>query len=240
MILKGKVSRVEQDSKGEPRWVRIYFEDAPDLRVSACSPNPEIFGRFGVRFRGLIGRTIEVAGLIDDMCTPAWWNPHPRKRPNQGVPQPMTPPGETVMVRELATARLQHRTTRFRRPLGVGLLVAFAVLPFPIHAISLKDFNAKPDKDQAAYVSAVVERIAGNMNKKNTRLAQEIRGWFSQKADGETMSDGMERLYLELAALDAQAKEGRADLSKIEFESVVTDLLKRKFPTYAWWVSFQQ
>jgi hypothetical protein len=39
----------------------------------------------------------------------------------------------------------------------------------------------------------------------------------------------MERLTIELAAIEIQAKEGRADLSKIQLESVIVYLVKQKF-----------
>jgi hypothetical protein len=41
---------------------------------------------------------------------------------------------------------------------------------------------------------------------------------------------GMERLYVELTAVALQAKDGKADLSKIQLESVIVWVVKQKFP----------
>ena len=38
------------------------------------------------------------------------------------------------------------------------------------------------------------------------------------------------RLYVELAATEIQAKEGKADLSKIQLESVIVWVVKQRFP----------
>jgi hypothetical protein len=40
----------------------------------------------------------------------------------------------------------------------------------------------------------------------------------------------MERLYVELTALELQGRNGEADLSKIELESVIVWVVKQKFP----------
>jgi hypothetical protein len=40
----------------------------------------------------------------------------------------------------------------------------------------------------------------------------------------------MERLYVELGTLELQAKDGKADLSKIQLESVIVWVVRQKFP----------
>jgi len=70
LILQGTVSRVTVEQPGFTRWLRIYFKESPDAGVTACSPSPDIFARFGNNFKGLIGKTVEVAGNIDGLCTP--------------------------------------------------------------------------------------------------------------------------------------------------------------------------
>ena len=47
---------------------------------------------------------------------------------------------------------------------------------------------------------------------------------------GKPVSEGMEKLYVELTAAELQAKDGKADLSKIELESVIVWVVKQKFP----------
>ena len=40
----------------------------------------------------------------------------------------------------------------------------------------------------------------------------------------------MEKLYVQLTATELQAKDGKADLSKIQLESVIVWVVKQKFP----------
>ncbi len=41
------------------------------------------------------------------------------------------------------------------------------------------------------------------------------------KQPGEPLSEGMEKLMIEPAAVEIQAEDGRADLSKVQLESVI-------------------
>jgi hypothetical protein len=97
-------------------------------------------------------------------------------------------------------------------------------------ATSLKDFNAKPDKEQAVCVSDFIDKMTTDMRAKNPQLAQDIRNWFAVKPAGKATSGGMERLFVELTAIELQAREGKADLSKIQLESVIVWVVKQKFP----------
>jgi hypothetical protein len=108
-------------------------------------------------------------------------------------------------------------------------LLAFLAL-IPIQAMSLKDFDAKPDHDQAVYVVNFIETMTNDLGAKNPQLAQAIRNWFSQKAEGKPTSAGMERLYVELGALESLAHDGKVDLSKIQVEGVIVKVVKDKFP----------
>ncbi len=107
--------------------------------------------------------------------------------------------------------------------------LAFLVL-ISAQAMSLKDFNAKPDKEQSAYVADFIDKMSTDLRAKNPELAQNIRTWFARKAEGKPLSEGMERLVVELGALEIQAKNGKADLSKIQLESVIVWIVKQKFP----------
>jgi hypothetical protein len=108
-------------------------------------------------------------------------------------------------------------------------LLALAFVLIPMQAMSLKDFNAKPDKDQAVYVVDFIEKMTNDLGAKNPQRAQDIRDWFSRRPEGKPISAGMERLYVELGAIEIQAKEGKADLSKIQLEAVIVYLVKQKF-----------
>ena len=109
------------------------------------------------------------------------------------------------------------------------LFLAFFVL-MSAQAMSLKDFNAKPAHDQSVYVVDFIEKMTADLGAKNPQLAQDIRDWFVVKPAGKPVSEGMEKLYVELTAIELQAKDGKADLSKIQLENVIVYIVKQKFP----------
>ena len=107
-------------------------------------------------------------------------------------------------------------------------LVAFLAL-IPLQAMSLKDFNIKPTHDQSVYVVDFIEKMTADLGAKNPQLAQDIRDWFSRKQDGKPYSAGLERLYVELGALESLAHDGKVDLTKIQVEGVIVKVVKDKF-----------
>jgi hypothetical protein len=68
MILQGTVSRVALQGQF-PTRLFIYFKESPDNSVTVCTPSPDIFVEFGTGYRGLIGRTLEVAGDAQNGCS---------------------------------------------------------------------------------------------------------------------------------------------------------------------------
>jgi hypothetical protein len=68
MILQGTVSRVALQGQF-PQRLFIYFKESPDNSVTVCTPSPDIFSEFGPGYRGLIGRTLEVAGDAQNSCS---------------------------------------------------------------------------------------------------------------------------------------------------------------------------
>ena len=109
------------------------------------------------------------------------------------------------------------------------LFLAFFIL-MTAQAMSLKDFNTKPTHDQSVYVVDFIEKMTADLGVKNPQLAQDIRDWFSRKQDGKPFSEGLERLYVELGALEILAHDGKVDLTKIQVEGVVVKVVKDKFP----------
>lgn len=134
----------------------------------------------------------------------------------------------------------RNRFIRFRLESVMRFLIALvfvSVLP----AMSLKDFNAKPDKDQAVYALNVIDRVTDALEKKDSpRIAQEVRDWFTKHVDGKPIPAGMERLYVELGAIELKAKDGKADLSKIQIEGVIVYVIKQQFPAAGWVLSLQK
>lgn len=68
LILRDTVARVSVYGNF-PQSLRISFKESPGDAVTACTPSPDIFSQFGDGYKGLIGRTIEVAGDIEGLCT---------------------------------------------------------------------------------------------------------------------------------------------------------------------------
>jgi len=122
---------------------------------------------------------------------------------------------------------------RFRLSLDMRLVIAaltLSFLMFPARAMSLTDFEAKPAHDQSVYVVDFIEKSTAGLYEKNPKMAQAIRDWFSKVQDGKPFSEGIEKLGVELTALDLLGREGKADLSKIQVEGVIVKVIKDHFP----------
>jgi hypothetical protein len=113
---------------------------------------------------------------------------------------------------------------------GMRFLLAFALVLIPMQAMSLKDFNSLPPAGQSGYVASFIEKMSADLGAKNPQLGAGIRDWFTKKPAGKPVSEGMEKLYVELTAAELQARDGKADLSKIELESVIVYVVKQRFP----------
>ena len=109
------------------------------------------------------------------------------------------------------------------------LFLAFFVL-MTAQAMSLKDFDTKPTHEQSVYVVDFIEKMTADLGAKNPQLAQDIRDWFSNKQVGKPFSAGLERLYVELGALESLSHDGKVDLTKIQVEGVIVKVVKDKFP----------
>jgi hypothetical protein len=102
---------------------------------------------------------------------------------------------------------------RYLAAIIVFLITALA------HATTIQDFDARTPAEQAATVANAIDRLTSGLADKNPPLATDIRNWFAVKPQGKPLSEGMERLYVELTAIDLQAKAGKVDPSKIQLEN---------------------
>jgi soluble cytochrome b562 len=100
----------------------------------------------------------------------------------------------------------------------------------PAYALSVQDFNAEPEAQQSNYVAGFIEKMTADIATTNPVTAQKIRDYFAVKQPGKPFSEGLERLYIELGAVDMQAKQGRVDLAKVQLESMIVWVVKQKFP----------
>jgi|CZKX01.1.fsa_nt_gi hypothetical protein len=114
------------------------------------------------------------------------------------------------------------------RTIAVAGLLALALI-VPAQAMSVKAFEAKPASEQGPIVTDFIEKMTADIGKTDPKLMQDIRDWFSRKRDGWPTSEGLEKLSAELIALDEVAKEGKADLTRIQIEGVIVKVVKDKF-----------
>jgi hypothetical protein len=131
---------------------------------------------------------------------------------------------------------MKNHCNRFKRielSLDMRLVIValtMTFLMFPAYALSLTEFEAKPAHDRATFVVDFVEKSTAGLYEKNPQMAQTIRDWFSKVQDGKPFSEGIEKLGVELTALDLLGREGKADLSKIQVEGVIVKVIKDRFP----------
>jgi hypothetical protein len=97
-------------------------------------------------------------------------------------------------------------------------------------ATTISEYDSKSAAEKSACIVNFIDKMTTDMRAKNPELAQSIRDWFAVKQPGKPLSEGMERLFIELTAVELQAKDGKVDLSKIQMESMIVWVVKQKFP----------
>lgn len=96
-------------------------------------------------------------------------------------------------------------------------------------ATTISDYEKMPSSQRNDVVVNFIDKMTTDIRAKNPDLAVKIRNWFAVKAEGRELPEGFERLLVELGALEMAAKDGKADLAKIQIESVIVYLVKQKF-----------
>lgn len=117
------------------------------------------------------------------------------------------------MIRALVTASL------------LALLASTSAL-----AKSVQEFEAMPSAAQSEYTVTFLEKMTLDLRQKNPKLAQDIKDYFVRKQAGSETSEGFVDFEAALGAVDDLAKKGKADLSKMQIESVIVYVVKQKFP----------
>jgi hypothetical protein len=97
-------------------------------------------------------------------------------------------------------------------------------------AKSVQEFEAMSDAAQSEYTVRFLEKMTFDLGQKNPKLAQDIKDYFVRKRAGSDSSEGFVNLEAALGAVENLAKQGKADLSKIQVESVIVYVVKQKFP----------
>jgi hypothetical protein len=113
------------------------------------------------------------------------------------------------------------------------IAAALALVPFlvciPAHALSLKDWEAKPELDQLNYLKACVARMIVAVGQTDKPLAQQVYSYYSDKPPGLKYPRGTIDLFTAIDAAEKDAKAAGTDLSKIELEDVVLRLTRQTF-----------
>ena len=109
-------------------------------------------------------------------------------------------------------------------------VIALMICSNVSYGTTFKEFSAKTDAQQAAFVSDFIDKMTTDLRAKNPDLAVHIRDWYAVKAPGKPTSEGMERLYIELGAIELRVKRGQTDPSTVQVESVIVWVTKQKFP----------
>ena len=120
--------------------------------------------------------------------------------------------------------------SRAKTAIVVTALALTLPLSQPASAKSVKDFVAMSASEQAEYLVSFLEKMTDDIGKKNPRLAREIKDYFVRTEKDRPISEGILKVNVELAVVQSLAKEGKADLSKIQVESIVVWVVKKKFP----------
>lgn len=116
-------------------------------------------------------------------------------------------------------------------PMIRAAILAMAMLAaLPAHALSVKDFEAKPTSEQSHIISAFVDQMTADLGPDNPQLAKGIHDYFFVKLPGQHFNEGLWNLEVELTALEIAAEHGKVDLSKIQIEGVIVKIVKDKFP----------
>lgn len=115
------------------------------------------------------------------------------------------------------------------RTLAIATLVALFASTSAF-AKSVQEFEAMSHAAQSEYTVSFLEKMTSDLGQKNPKLAQDIKDYFVRKQAGSQASEGFVDFEAALGAVDDLAKKGKADLSKMQVESVIVYVVKQKFP----------
>ncbi len=115
--------------------------------------------------------------------------------------------------------------TYFVRPLLA--MIAFCLLtPAIVPALSLTEWQSLPTQAQrSAYVLRCAETLAGKMPGRR----QAVIDWFTVTPAGRSRSDGLAAFQMKVLVLDSLARRGRADLSTLTVQDILTALIHDRF-----------
>ena len=116
------------------------------------------------------------------------------------------------------------------RTARIAAVLAFAFVCVPAHALSMKDYEAKPDADKLRYLQTCIGNLTIEVAKSDRALALKIKSYYADKAPGRPYPQGTYDLLGRIVRLEQQAETDRSvDLSKISVEEIVASTTAEKF-----------
>lgn len=119
-----------------------------------------------------------------------------------------------------------YKTARIAAVLALASFLAAV----PARALSVKDWEAKSDRDQIEYLGSCFARLIYTVGKTDQPLSQKIKSYYIDKAPGFKYPAGFLDVVQQIVRMEEQAKtDRRVDLSKIEVEDIVLRNTAEKF-----------
>ena len=110
------------------------------------------------------------------------------------------------------------------------LALASFLAAVPARALSLKDWEAKSDRDQVEYLGSCFAKLVVAVGKADPPTAQKIRSYYNDKPPGVKYPAGFLDVLQQIGRVEQQAgTDRRVDLSKIEIEDIVLRNTAEKF-----------
>lgn len=113
-----------------------------------------------------------------------------------------------------------------KRALLSLLFAGFATLA---QATTLREFRAQTPAAQGRFVADYVNVLATKVQAQDPKLGRAIVQYFADAPSGETTPPGIGDFMVQVFAAERLAKEGKADLSKIQVESMIAYVVRQHF-----------
>jgi len=97
------------------------------------------------------------------------------------------------------------------------------------HATTLQEFQAQSPEAQGRFISRAVNVLATKVQAQNPQLGRAIVEYFANAPHEHEPSPGIADLMVQVMAAERLATEGKADLSKIQVESMIAYVVRQHF-----------
>jgi hypothetical protein len=112
----------------------------------------------------------------------------------------------------------------------IAVVLIFALICIPAHALSMKDYEAKSDAEKTAYLKTCVANLIIDLGKTDPAVAAKVKSYYYDKAPGRQYPEGTYDLLGRIVKLEQQAEKDKSvDLSKITVEQLVVLTTAAKF-----------